>query len=408
MAPRSQRSREGDRKVKEVRLTHKMIASLKVEKRTDFWDQDIPSFGLRVSPHGRKTFQVMYYLQNKKHRLSLGVFPTVGLAEARREARAKLGLVAAGEDPRGSLDGKAGEMTFRELAEQFVEEYARPHRRGWREDLRIIKRDLLPSWGRRRAEDIVRREVKELLCEIGDGGAPAQALKTARLVKRIFNWGVEEELVEKNPAARLRLPYKDVRRVRVLSDGEIGSLWHALEDVDPVLRGAVRLMLLTGQRSGEVSKMEWGNIEDGVWVIPGAVAKNGQAHAVPLSEAAWGEIEAMKGLSESHVFPAKRDRDRPFALSEARRLVAHLRRELGGEHWRLHDLRRTAATHMARLGVAHETIGRVLNHSRGGVTDIYNRWSYLPELREALEKWGARVEEIVSLEAGKPRSSRAA
>lgn len=220
---------------------------------------------------------------------------------------------------------------------------------------------------------------------------PIMANRTLSLVSRMFNFAVGRDLCETNPALRVEKPGKEVTKDRVLSDAEILEFWHLVESprISVQVRQALRLVLITAQRPGEVCKLHREQLDAGTdwWEIPPDIAKNEQRHRVPLSPLAKEVLMELPRISD-FVFCYRGDKPvGRWALSQAIQKVDALAK-IG---FTPHDLRRTAATGMARLGVANHIIARILNHKERSVTGIYNRYEYDPEKKEALNLWGRHL-----------------
>jgi integrase len=309
----------------------------------------------------------------------------------------------------------AGAARFDAIVREYLARHARPRKRTWREDERILARDVLPLWGTWRARDITARDVRRLLDAIVDRDAPIQANRTFAVVRRIFNWAAAPDrgLVPQghNPCRGLERPAPERQRERVLGTDELGLLWHALASEPCDLAALFKLYLLTAQRDGEVRAMAWAEVDlsGGWWTIPAERAKNSRAHRVPLSPPA---VELLRGLHARRdpavrwVFPtvgasASGHRERVY------KAVHRLRRRSGVADFTPHDLRRTAASHMTSIGVPRSTVAKLLNHTDRGVTAVYDRYGYDREKREALIAWAARLEEIVGSGSGRVIGFRA-
>jgi integrase len=288
-------------------------------------------------------------------------------------------------------------VTFSKLCHEYLERYARRRKRSWREDERRIRKSLLPALGDRPVREIQRADVRLLLEAIVDRGAEIEANRTLALVRKVFNWGISMDLAERNPCALLPRPAPERRRSNVLKAGEIRALFRVLEEETKEASHALRLMLLTAQRGGEVVAMRWVDVDvqERCWTIPAESAKNGLSHRVPLSDSALGILEERlpRTRNTPWVFPSPRRLGRWSGLQKA---IQRVRRRAGIE-LRGHDLRRTAASAMASMGVPRLVIARILNHAESGVTAVYDRYSYDREKREALEAWARRLEEILQL-----------
>jgi len=228
--------------------------------------------------------------------LTIGPYPTLTLADARERAKAALHEAARGGDPAADKKAERLAETFGELAQAYLEKYAKAHKRSWREDARVIQRELLPKWGSRKAKDIKRRDVIALLDTIVERDAPIQANRVLALVRKIFNWGISRDIVENNPCTQVKSPGAERQRERVLSETELRAIWLAFEQLDPIVGGMFKLRLLTAQRGGEVESMRWLDLDlaNGWWTIPANVAKNGRSHRVPLSSPALGILKVTQ------------------------------------------------------------------------------------------------------------------
>lgn len=363
-----------------------MVRSLLPDGRqADYWCVAPKGFGLRVSPAGRKTFIVRYRVAGRRRRLSLGTYPAVTLADARRRARQVLGEVASGRDPGQVRQDTRAAGTFGDLAQLYLDKHARAKKRSWRQDRRIICKELLPLWKTTGAREVRRRDVRELLEAIAERPAPIMANRVLALVRKIFNFAIAREIVEFNPCAQLERPGKERQRDRVLTDDEIRTLWRSLDREQPEMAAAFRLRLVTAQRGGEVCNMRWGDVDLGSrwWTIPGSDTKNGLPHRVPLSELAVDILAAVRSRT------SRRAADPAYVLAGARgkRQRSEAGARLGLLDFRGHDLRRTAASRMASAGIQRLVIGKVLNHVEPGVTAVYDRHAYDAEKRAAVDGW---------------------
>ena len=410
-----------------LHLTDRTIAALPVpsesERQRDYWDDKLQGFGVRVSYGGRRAFVVRYRVGRRMRRLTVGPYgppPGKSLADARSEARSVLGKAADGEDPaKDKRELLKGEL-FRELATAYLEMAEKRHR-SWREEKRIIDKDLLPVLGFRRLVDIRRRDIRELVEDIArKRDAPIMANRTLGVLCRMFNFALDREWIEANPASRIPEPGQEQSRERVLSHEELRELWAALdclatevEDetdelaqklrsakarVTPATAQAFQVQLLTAQRPGETQKMRWADVdlESGWWTIPAPVAKNGLAHRVPLTKPVIAILERRRELAgEGAKVVFENRRGAGSIAHRAKKAASILRRGLSFE-FRAHDLRRTASTGMAEAGVHRDHIAKVLNHVEGGpaATRIYDRYAYDKEKRDALERWARRLQAI--------------
>jgi integrase len=380
-------------------FTARWVAAVKPSAagQVDYFDVKPPNLGLRVSSSGRKTWFIMYRSKGRLRRLTLGTYPALSMADARGQATAARHAVAEGEDPALQKYDARQAPRVADLAAQYLEMYAKVHKKSWREDARLLHHEVLPNWGHRKAFDIARRDVLSLLDRIVERGAPIQANRVLALVRKLYNWAISRDLLEHNPCLQVKPPGKEHQRDRVLNDDEIRLVWHAAEQLDPLTAAQLRLRLLTAQRGGEVRTMRWEHIDlaSGWWTIPGRIAKNGLTHRVPLSPPAQDILRTLQTTArpEPWVFPSHRRPGQP--VIDIRKAI-HRVCLLSGVTFTPHDLRRTAASHMTSLGVARLVVGKILNHAEPGVTKVYDRHGYDAEKRQALNAWGERVMELVT------------
>ncbi|MFC3323315.1 tyrosine-type recombinase/integrase [Mesorhizobium cantuariense] len=394
-------------------LTDAFVRSASVKVRTDFWDDKIRGLVLRVTPAGIKTWTVVYTRESDstKQRVTLGRYPAIDLERARGKALKTMSAVAEGEDPSETKRAAKASMTVEDLGGLFIEKYAKRQKKTWPEDERLLKREIYPKIGRMKALAVKRRDILDIIEAKADAGHGAASTNILAVVRKMFAWAVDTDRLPSSPVTGVKPRSKPVRRDRVLSDAEIRSIWNALPDatVSPAMRDIIRLLFLTGQRSGEVAGGMRSEVDVGVatWALPAARTKNGQAHTVPLSPPALAIMEAAVGRTDAGEPDAAlfSKTGAPIA-SNAVAQAARLKLQKSNRAWTPHDIRRTVATGMAGLGVPPHIIEAVLNHIsgfRGGVAGVYNRHSYEVEKRDALEKW---ADHLIQLCFGKKTSER--
>ena len=396
-------------------LTARGVAALKPQdSRIEIFDDKVTGFYVRVNPTGGKTYGVMYRVNGRKRRLTIGSTTAWNLAGARDRAREAIRLASTGTRDLATEKTDARQAdTFSELAAEYVERWAKPRKRSWKEDARIIDRYLNPAFGNVKVADVRRADVRRLLDEIA-GRAPVQATRVLACARKIYNWAISNDLVENSPCYRIEAPALAVRRDRVLSDDELRAVWAALDSTDSIVADVFKLRLLTAQRGGEVSGMRWDEIDlpGAVWTIPAERSKNKLTHHVPLAPAVVAILERRHSElladedrranrqgreveAPTFVFPGRRDRD--SHITPTKTTAGSIAETAALDTpWTGHDLRRTAATRMAEAGTPRVVLGRILNHSDRSVTAIYDRASYSGPAREALEQWARRLAVIVS------------
>ncbi|WP_206456253.1 tyrosine-type recombinase/integrase [Aurantimonas marina] len=386
-------------------LTTRFIETVKVETRTDFWDDLMKGLVLRVSPTGVKAWTVVYTREGdgEKRRVTLGKFPALSLEKARRKALDAVAAISDGHDPAGDKRARRDAMTVADLSELYVERYAKRNKKSWREDERVLRVDVLPVIGRTKAVAVKRRNILDIIDAKAETGALTQSTHILAVVRKMFGWAVDEDYLEVSPAVGIRPRAKPVKRDRVLSAAEVRAIWQALPDaaLNPATADVFRLLFLTGQRSGEVCGMRRGEVDPdaATWTIPGERTKNGLTHIVYLSPAALAIVERAMDRADDERDAALFTRTGEPIESNAIAKAAKLKLQILDERWTPHDIRRTAATMMADIGILPHVVEAVLNHISGfraGVAGVYNRARYEPERRRALDMWAEHLEAITS------------
>lgn len=375
---------------------------------------------LRIMPTGAKSWNLRFVWRGKRQRLSLGSWPDTTLRAAREAAAAARTLLARGIDPRTAerlpaprrrAAAPAPEAeplprhSIENLAAEFMALFVEPQRKQPEYVRRILDTIVLPNWRHRDARTIKPREVVELLDDIVGRGSPIMANRTAGVLSQMFRFGVHRAIVDSSPVQLLYRPGgKEKPRDRALTDAELRAF---VVNLDAVMRSArtahvLRILLATGQRRGEIARARWSDLdlegEAPTWSIPAEHSKTGVAHVVPLSPFAVREFRALRAYAgrSPFVFPA----DGGKVAADAKLLTRSVSRcekrfeKAGIAPFTVHDLRRACRTGLAKLRVADEVAERVLNHSLSGMRGVYNRHDYLPEMREALNRWGAHLEAI--------------
>jgi integrase len=391
-------------------LTQKAVDALKTEhKQEDVWDSGFRlrgiTLGVRVTRHGAKEYICRYRdSTGRRKRRTLGDARKISLRDAHEKARD----VADGMDGEitSANNGQFSEdspITFGALCEEYLRRHASQKKDSGKRDAQAIRRDLLPAWGEMQASDVRRRDVIALLDSIAlDRHAPVMANRTRALISKIFSFGVEREMVDNSPCTGLPRKRREKPKDRFLQDQEIRTLWRMLEEEPPFVAAMLRMIVLTGQRPGEVVAARWEEFDNGIWTIPKERVKNGRTHRLPLSPQVQALLEWLRyhpkqsaiGTQCQYVFPSTRN---GFLSSRAiQQAIRRVNRKGGLRHFTAHDLRRTCATGLRRIGVTRETVSRILNHTPRTVTLVYDWYDEMPEMRHALEAWGEWVARIAA------------
>lgn len=412
-----------------MKFTDISVKNLKPQAKK-YYLRETNGLTIRVMPSGIKTWLFIYPFDGKRRELNLGHYREDGsgltLSEARSKQRDALKVLELGKDPseieRQAKEERSKAPTVSELVDEYLLRHAKKFKRSWQEDERILKRDVVPSWGKRKAADIRKRDINLLLEKIMDRGAPVMANNTFKIVRKMFNYAVEKDILPYSPAAGIKLPAPKVDRDRALTEEEVMSFWRNLDSASMTddVRRALKLVLVTAQRPNEVAGMHVAEIHGRWWTIPAERSKNGRAQRVYLTDTA---IDLIGEGGAGYVFPcphkskeqslSRHALSRAIAnncpsgcvndccrcsdsecLSDGRKLAEKNR--LGISHCTPHDLRRTAATFMAQMGVMDEVIDAVLNHVKQGVIKVYNQYRYDKEKQQALEAWERKLLGIVT------------
>lgn len=428
-------------------LTAASLLKLKADpaKRREIADGILAGLYFVIQPTGRKSWAVRYRASGTPKKVTLGnsLFGNDAdaageeLTRIRREAASILERVRRGEDPgaekqaakREAKDDDAAKRDlFRTIVERYLREYA-SKRRNYPEKARLLGLNLneevnpqraVGLWGQKRIQEITRRDVREHLERLAVT-APIGANRTFAELRKFFNWTVGKDILISSPMTDLQAPSEEnASRNRVLirrkevpgsSDNELRWLWRACEAYDDAAgRGPfgpfLQLLILTGQRRTEVSDMTWGEIDMDAaeWVIPAARSKNGEPHVVPLSGQAMTILRALPRIKGKAGYVFTTDGENPVSgFSRMKQRIDKLMAEPAGEQveipdWTLHDIRRTVAAGMQRIGVKMEVTEKVLNHKSGsfrGIAGIYQVHDYADEKRSALEAWASFVQDLV-------------
>jgi integrase len=425
-----------------MRITDSWLRAVK--PRRDRWDVTVDGregLVVRVHPSGTLSFRFRYQRDGERRWMVLGEFPQLSLADA-HEIHAQAGReLAKGFDPieererrrlarERARQDRVESGTVANLIEQFVHRRLRAERwdataAKWVRDPKmrtkarkrpddanaLLQANLVAKLGTKNARDVTRRQLIELLDGIVDRGAPVLANRVHALLRQLFDWAAAKDLIPASPMAGIERPGGDeTPRARALTADEIKTLWTKIADADMAepTRLALKLLLVTAQRRGEITFAKWSHfdLDAKLWTIPVELLKSSHArkanpepHVVPLSPLALDVLEKLKALTGEGAFvlPARADKKRDKAYSERvlSRAVRENQKQLDIEHFTPHDLRRTAASFMTKLGVPRLHVEKVLNHSTGDIAEIYDRHNYADEKRVALDRWGEYLTNLV-------------
>ena len=389
-----------------MKFTDQAVSKLKpTDKQVDYRDELTKGLILRVGKSGKKSWQVRYRADGKQHRQSIGDFPHISLKEAREQVRRIQAAVIDGENPayenRRAVEAKSKARQTLQIS-NLVDLYDQLHlsqlRTGYQ--ARSFLREFARDFGHANITDFTKQDFVGILNEIVAAGNGTKANRVFTHIKSFFGWAIGQGYLEHSPCEYVKKPFKEKSRERFLSDQEIKWFWQVTgEELEPFGYMA-RLLLLTGQRLSEVSRMSEGELPGREhWHLSSDRTKNGTQHDVFLSDAAQEIVWRDNRVAGAYLFSTTgyspvQSYDKPVKRFRSRM------NELAGAdlpHWSFHDLRRTCETGMAMLGVAQPIIDRCTNHLTGrGMSRIYNQYQYRNEKTEAWQRWANHVKGLVS------------
>jgi integrase len=384
-----------------MRLTVRSVEAARPDAdRRELADSHMPGLYLVVQPSGAKAWAVRYRHQGVSRKLTLGSYPAIDLKTARKLSAKALRAVAEGRDPgREKIEARAAKVdSIDHIIAEFLERHVRRSNRPRtaQEAERLFRLHVLPRWHGRMIQSLNRRDVIDVVDRVVDGGAPVSANRVLTAVKTLFNWCIARDIITVSPAQGVRPPTVERARDRVLDDNELALIWQAAGKLGFPFGPLVQLLALTGQRRDEVAKMRWAEVdlEKRLWTLPRERVKNDRPHEVPLSSAAIAVLKTTPRLVGSpFVFTINGTSPSSGYGKNKKRIDALL--PVSMPHWTLHDLRRSLASGLARLGVNLPVIERVLNHVGGsfaGIVGVYQHYTFAEEKRAALELWGQHIE----------------
>ncbi len=402
------------------KLTDKTISNAKppISGRNVLWDSVVAndaslpgSFGLRVTPNGVKSWIIMYRIEDpkepgkiKQQYRKVGSYPSILLAQARKTARDALKLAGQGIDPIKAKEANkqtiAAVKTVSEAVDSFIKRHAKQKNRSWKTIERSFSLHVIPVLGKKPLPSVTPTDIYAILDRLMDTGQPYAANRVLAHVRKFFNWCVERQLVSETPTQNIKSPGQEQARDRILDNDELGSLWTACGVIGWPFGPCFKLLMLTAQRRNEVARLRWADVDfdKKLWSLPKEATKANRQHDIPLTPAV---IEILKAIPRNGEYVFSTTGKTPisgFSKVKPRfdRLMASEIEELSA--WRIHDIRRTVASGMAKISIAPHVIEKVLNHSTGqisGVAAVYNRHTYLREKTDALNAWANALKSIV-------------
>jgi integrase len=361
---------------------------------------------LDITPAGVKTWAYRYRLDGRREKVVLGRYPDMTLKAARQRRDELAARVAHGESPatekKLARAGLSGSTTVREFAERYYREQVIPNWKDPKHIRRYLDNDVLPAFGTKAIKDVDALDVQTLVYRRRDNGRVASAMQLRNVIKRMFDYAVETRLVTVNPATMVATRYigKARKRSRMLSRDEIRLYLRTIyqSNMRRQFKLALHIILLTLVRKSELLLGRWKdvNFATGEWMVPAENAKGGKPHIVYMSTrvaSLFQELKALAGDSEL-VLPGRSSLVRPFAKNALNKALEGLTFNM--DPVTIHDLRRTAASHLTERGFNKDVIEKALSHEHEGIRAVYIIAEYADQRRKMLQWWGDRVDSILT------------
>lgn len=395
-------------------LTTRSVEAAKpnVAKRLEIPDPALSGLYLVIQPSGAKSWALRYRYVGKPKKLTLGKWPLMGVSDARAAASEAIEALEHGTDPaaakqRAKANRRQTELSERDKIKTLVALYGKRHLSTLKSGATVqreLDRHVVAEWGDRDIQDITKRDVIDLLDEIADSGRIVTSNRVRAYLSKFFNWCVDRDVIEISPAINVKAVAKESSRDRVLSDDELRWFWAACEAEGQPWGALGKVLLLTGQRLSEVAGMTDAELQGDEWHLPADRTKNKRPHIVPITGAVRDALDAIERVDgPMGLYHTTNGRTPLSGFNKGRGYLADRMAEIASNeagrhveipHWTFHDLRRTAATTMARLGIPVRVTEAVLNHvsgTGGGIVGVYQRHDYSDEKRRALEAWAQFV-----------------
>jgi len=406
MAGRKRRDGTAARAPRKCRLTKRYVTA-KAREVGPHWDTDQKGLILFVQPSGHRSYKVVYRHHGNTRWYHLESVNAITLDDARREAAKVMLRVMQGEDPQAEKRANRSVGTFGELALRYVNEYAKKKNKSWPQARALIERNVMPRWGKLQSAQITRDDVERMMGAIT---SPTTANQTLAATSAIFSWAIKKGIdgVKVNPCAKIERNETHDRE-RVLSDSELPVFWNAFDDAGLRASSALKTLLLSGQRPGEVAHMRWEHIKDGWWEMPGRPVikdgkviwpgtKNAADHRIWLPTPIQSLLRELEDEGTEYVFGGERDRSVKVLAIAMRRLCTDLDID---PKVTPHDLRRTHGTKITQLGFGRDAMNRIMNHREGGIASVYDRHAYADENKRIMEAVATYILNLVTGKSAK-------
>ncbi len=391
-------------------FTNTFIKNLKPRPNKQYEEYEGQGFGIKVSPAGTKTWIYRYKINDKTEKVSLGHYPQMSLADAKTKFIQLKELKRQSINPKQVLSPEIEEdkNTVTELVNRWYNNYISKHRKQPLQIRQLINADVIPLIGEKYIDEIEAKDITRALDTIVARGSNVHANKVLSAIKQAFNYAVSRGELKINPAIYIRA--RDIGgiekpRERYLTIDEIKQLWEFLSNgkhhVSLQITNAIKILLLTGVRTGELRIAKWNEIdfENSLWTIPAVNTKTGITMRVHLTDIVKSLFRELYNCSMGEYVISGADGQSPLSDRALPKAVIRLQDRIGIEKWTPHDLRRTFATQLGEtLRIDPVVIEKCLGHKMPKIMATYNKNEMLPEREEALDKWAKFIENLVSSE----------
>lgn len=380
----------------------------KPDKRVTLTDHEVSGLSVRIYPSGNKAFYFRYRWNESVIDYKIGDYPDTSLSKARDKARKKKSQVQEGFNPMAERKARKQApdvVTIRDLIEDFKRDYLPKKKASTRSSYKSRINKIEKKFGSKSIEELTRRDVKRWLKKIAKK-QPVNANRLQAIFSKIYSYAVKEDYTNNHPIKGLdKIGGKEEQRQLNYTHDDIRSLWNAFESQREPMQSVLKILLLTGQRLGETSRMKWKDIDrhNALWVIPKSETKGDETHIVPLTETAIDLLENVHQLTgkQDYVFASPKKQN--SALAHFGNVTERIRKLSGIEGFKIHDLRHIVITGMISIGVDMVHVGKAVSHKglakEYAITNRYSHYEFLDEKRKALQRWNFHLNEILEGES---------
>jgi integrase len=394
----------------------KALKALKPQnKRFTAWLSGYPGLGLRVNTSGTKSFFHTFRMDEKKWAHTLGAYPNpVSLKNAIKIYNTCLAQIGDGINPadkkRNEQMERRAEPTVEKFCELYINQYAKVKKRTWAEDNRYLDNEVVPAIGRVKISEVKRQDIRAIIESVRDRGAGIASNRLLAVIKKMFNYAVEQDVIEVSPASPIKPLAVEQARERHLSEKEIQIFWHSVQKpiYGKVISDLLRFLLVTVQRKSEAVLAKWEHIdfEKKIWLVPATNVKNKKTHIVPLNALALAILRDREKVAGGNEYIFNSEKKSKLAYIYPTSPAQFLLNKSGDFKYKdehltgpmtVHDLRRTGLTLLAELKVKPHVRERILNHSDGSTMGRhYDKYDYLQEKTEALTLLNNKLINIIT------------